>query len=144
MNITIVVLIIVFCAFYIFTPKTEQFIIGSDFFALGGHGFNVNASRYTPRDINYEVKGLDFAGFDYIQRAYKAYSFIPNNSHGVFAERNIKKNEIIQIGRILCNHHENSNAYCGFDNQYIYIKAKRDIEKGEEIFINYQDDVLVL
>ena len=72
---------------------------------------------------------------------------------GVFALRNILKKEVIGLGSIdtkhktilgrYTNHSDNNNAMFYYLKTHdVVMVAERDINKGEELLINYRDHVL--
>ena len=72
---------------------------------------------------------------------------------GVFASKDIYKNNVIGLGTIdnkhkttlgrFTNHSDNSNArFYYLENKDIIMVAEKYISKGQEILINYRDHVL--
>ena len=75
------------------------------------------------------------------------------NNMGIFALKNILKKEIIGLGSIdskyktilgrYTNHSNNNNAMFYYLKTHdVVMMAERDIDKDEEILINYRDHVL--
>ena len=92
-------------------------------------------------------KVLDFNSNTY----YKNKSGI--NGFGIFASKSITKNEIIGLGSVnnmyktflgrYTNHSDNNNAkFYYLANEDIVMVCEKNINKHEEILINYRDHIL--
>ena len=108
---------------------------------------DLNVTKQQLDNITKRGKLLEFKSNSY----YKADSDIHNK--GVFAARDILKNDIIGVGSIdteyktilgrYTNHSDDNNArFYYLKNNDVVMVAERDIAKNSEILINYRDHIL--
>tara|TARA_R110002020_G_scaffold4030_5_gene17749 strand:+ start:2029 stop:2412 length:384 start_codon:yes stop_codon:yes gene_type:complete len=108
---------------------------------------DLNVTKQELDNITKRGKVLEFESSIY----YKANSDIHNK--GVFAAKNILKNDIIGVGSIdteyktilgrYTNHSDDNNArFYHLKNNDVVMVAERDIAENSEILINYRDHVL--
>ena len=108
---------------------------------------DLNITKEQLNDITLLGEVLEFKSNSY----YKGNSNIHNI--GVFALKDISKNDIIGIGSIdnkyktilgrYTNHSDNSNArFYHLRNNDVIMIAEKDIVKDSEVLINYRDHIL--
>ena len=108
---------------------------------------DLNITKKQLNDITSSGEVLEFKSNSY----YKGSSNIHNI--GVFALKDISKNDIIGVGSVdnkyktilgrYTNHSDNNNArFYHLKNNDVIMVARKDISKDTEILINYRDHVL--
>ena len=108
-------------------------------------------------DLNIDQKQMDVVTNTLPVLDIESNNYYKNTSSiegfGIFASKDISKNEVIGLGIIdgikktllgrYTNHSDNNNAmfYYLLNNDLVMI-ANKDIDKDEEILINYRDHVV--